>query len=137
MTDDEILAEKLANLLLLPPGKVAKQSLVVYRCNVADSKCVLLCVLNIDGQRFGYKPAVKRSTELNELNSVPAARETKTSDGERRWLPYVFPMSAAGGWLLAECNHVHARVDCDSIDADVKAAPRRAHVIRLSHNEVR
>ena len=130
MTDDEILS----TLAVLPTAEIAKQSVLVYRC---ARGCALLCVLVVDGRSFGYKPAVKRSTELNERNSVQAARETKTTDGERRWRSYPFPMSAAGGWLLAECDHVHARVDCDSIDADIRSAPRRGHTVHLSHNEVR
>jgi hypothetical protein len=130
MTDDEILSM----LAALPTAEIAKRSVLVYRC---ARGCALLCVLVVDGRRFGYKPAVKRSTDLNERNSAPAARETKTTDGDRRWRPYPFPMSAAGGWLLAECDHVHARVDCDSIDADARAATRRAHSIQLRHNEVR
>lgn len=130
MTDDEILSK----LEAIPTAQIAKQSVVVYRC---PRGCTLLCVLVIEDRRFGYKPAAKVSPDVNEANSVPAAREKSTFDGDRRWRPYPFPMSLAGGLLLAECDHVRARVDCDTVDADLRAATHRPHTIKLSHNEVR
>lgn len=131
MTDEEIVA----SLELIPTAQVARRATLVYRC---PRGCTLLCVFVIDGRRFGYKPAVKFSDAVNQANSVPAARAKSTSDGDRRWLPYAFPLSLAAGQLGAECDHLRAKVDLDTaLDADISSATRQPHTIELADGDVR
>ncbi len=131
MNDDEIVA----NLQAIPTAEVARRATLVYRC---PQGCTLLCVFRYDGRLFGYKPAVKMSDAVNQANSVPAARATKTIDGDRRWRPYAFPLSRAGGPMATDCDHIRAKVDLDTaVDADIRSATHRRHVIELANGEVR
>ena len=131
MTDDEIVT----SLQAIPAAEVARRAVLVYRC---PRGCTLLCVFVVGGRRFGYKPAVKLSDEVNRANSVPAARATKTSDGDRRWRAYAFPLSLAGGNMAADCNHIRSKVDLDTaIDADIRSATEQPQKIELVHGEVR
>lgn len=130
MTDDEIVAL----LEATPLAKLRKEAVLVYHCRRG---CALLLVFTIDGRRFAYKRGVKLSEELNLQTTVQAAREKGTRDGNRRWRPYAFPMSLAGGWLLAECTHVRAQVDCETIDADMRSATRQPTLIQVTHGEMR
>ena len=131
MTDDEIVT----TLEAIPTAEVARRAVLVYRC---PRGCTLLCVFRVDGRLFGYKPAVKMSDTVNRANSVPAARAKKTTDGDRRWRPYAFPLSRAGGPMEIGCNHARAKVELDTaVEADIRSATRQPHTIVLAHGEVR
>lgn len=131
---DAAIAE--INAVVQTPRKLAKRATLVYECD-NDRKCVLLCVLTISGVRVVYQPRYKLSDKVNQRESVQAARDKHTEDGDRRWKAGSFRLAQAAGWLSVQCDHCRAKIDVKSIESDYAAATRMPTVIKLSNGDVR
>lgn len=83
-------------------GELTRNRLVSYRCSKG---CLLLDVYQTPDGPAAYRPGFKYSPQANEATS-PAARLTRTTDGDRRWVANAdMVLSPPLSYLLA-CNHV-------------------------------
>jgi len=102
-----------------------KPSLLLdYRCR---DNCLLLYCWQSPAGRLVYLPQYKLSPNLNARTSVPAARQKRTSDGDRRWLDRVttlaeFTMLGAAGGAALKCDHVDTVATGDVLAAHVEQA---------------
>ncbi len=84
--------------------------LAEYVCRTKD--CLLLHVWNTTEGLCYYRPRFRLSPEATEAGSVESARQSRTSDGYRKWLPRWGSLND----LLAFCDddpYLGADVNCD------------------------
>lgn len=84
--------------------------LAEYVCRTKD--CLLLHVWNTTEGLCYYQPRFRLSSEATESGSVESARQSRTSDGYRKWLPRWGSLND----LLAFCGDdpgLGADVNCD------------------------
>ena len=88
-------------------GTTAKNRITVYRC--ATHRCLLLDVFNTPAGPAIYFPLARRSPERN-ATTAPAARETRTTDGDRRWVEHAdlldFYHQGEDYEFKVSCDHV-------------------------------
>lgn len=118
-------------------GSLKSRAILIYRCENRKRQCALLYVYSINGIRIVHQPRYKLSDEVNRRESVQAAREKHTEDGNRRWKEDTFPLSLAKGLLSLECDHCRSRVDVTTIESDLAAATRTPTTITLKNGTVR
>ncbi len=116
-------------------GTLAKRATLIYRCQTRS--CPMLYVFVTAGERFVHQPRYKLSDEVNQTESVEAARAKHTVDGDRRWKADTFALAQAAGVLRLECDHCRAQLNVESIEADCRAATRQPTTIQMAHNELR
>lgn len=131
MNDDEVIAA----LNALSTRSKRKRATLIYECT--GRKCALLYVFTAHGRRFAHQPRYKLSAEVNQQETVEAARTRHTLDGNRHWKADTFPLSAAAGVLRLECDHCRAQLEVGTIEADVRGATHLPTTIPLHHNQVR
>ena len=117
-------------------GTLKSHAVLIYRCE-DKRRCAMLYVYSINGNRVVHQPRYKLSQEINQRESVQAAREKHTEDGERKWKEDSFPLSLAAGLLSLQCDHCRAWIDVETINADIAAATRRQTTITLKNGTVR
>lgn len=133
LLDEHFLAETVERLR--KTRTLHKRATVIYRCTNRNHH--LLYVFRIHGQYVVYQPPYKFSDEINERESVPAARSRLTVDGDRRYQRSTFLLAQAAGHLSVQCDDCQAKIRVDSIAADAAAATRQPTEIRLANNSVR
>lgn len=112
------------------------QAVLIYRCE-NRKRCALLYVYSINGNRVVHQPRYKLSDEVNQRESVQAARDKHTEDGKGKWKEDSFPLSLARGLLRLQCDHCRAQIDVTTIEADLAAATRKPTTITLKNATVR
>jgi hypothetical protein len=88
--------------LLRETGELGNKRLLAVRCR--RGRCLLLDIFQTPVGPAVCVPRVKFSESRNASTS-PAARETRTTDGQRRWNEHADLLEVAGnGWTLS-CDH--------------------------------
>jgi hypothetical protein len=119
----------------MPRNKLSKRATLVYECE--SPCCAMLYVFRIDGLLIAHQPRYKLSPTVNERESVQAARDRRTFDGNNHWKSETFPVSEAARVYHVQCDHCRAQVRVASIVDDARAATRQPTTIKVRNNEVR
>ncbi len=103
-----------------------KIRLVSYRCTAA--RCLLLDIFTTPAGPAIYFPPVRLSPSRN-VNTSPAARLSRTTDKDRRWVEHADLMLAGDEWTYyLDCDHV-AQFELASSDARMDVTRRTAEVL--------
>ena len=103
-------------------GQLDRNHLVSYRCKKG---CLLLDVFLSPRGPASYKPPFKNSPQANE-ETHPAARATRTTDGERRWVANVDLVLSPPLEYWLNCHHLPKKVyTAEEVHADLARRPKK------------
>ncbi|WP_420123713.1 hypothetical protein [Nakamurella sp.] len=110
---DASAARDLAHTQLRNAGLLPKVTLHRYMCKAKN--CQIATVFQVGGRVLCAVRDYTFSPGLNAQVSVPAARKSKTLDGERHWPGQVYDVSELEEWgpqagMSFECRHFHGTV---------------------------
>jgi hypothetical protein len=116
-----------------PPMARRGAMLAEYRCR---QRCQLLVVWQAPGPvRLARLRQYKLSPERNAVETVPAARVNRTSDGVRRWNGRVLILDelagATGIALDLNCDHHRGHILVEALLADVEAVKPGSPIRRV------
>ncbi len=99
-------------------GKTRERvKLADFRCKVRG--CSLLVAWQASGVRLVRLPNYKLSRVRNDADTVPSAREKRTTDGDRHWQARVMVLDELVGWpgvvFDLKCDHVDAVVSVSDL----------------------
>lgn len=119
--DDRTEALQEAHRFITENGLLAKVTLLRYQCRRG---CQIATVFRLDGTTMCAVRDYKLSPGLNQSQTVAAAREKNTLDGNRWWPSHVFDVDDLAHWgddagMHLTCRHYRGVVRASAVLSDV------------------